>query len=237
MPSAEPFPAENSLLASLPGKDRQQFLSGCEQVGLTFGNVLCEPGAAIRYVYFPTDSFISLIVSIEGQRTLEVELVGSEGMCGISLVLGVESTSLRAVVQGSGAAWRMEVERFLSELKRSVALQQALHRYIHVSLGQLAQTAACIRYHVVEERLARWLLMTRDRAHSDEFHITHEFLAHMLGVRRVGVTKAAGELQRKELISYSRGNVRIRDTGGLEAAACGCYRADKEMYESVMKRT
>jgi CRP-like cAMP-binding protein len=226
--------AVNRLLAALPGKDRQQLLSGCEYVELVFGTILCEPGETIRHVYFPTDSFISLMTPIEGHSSLEVALVGNEGMYGIPLMLGVDVTSWHGVVQGSGSAWRMEAERFNREFKLSVALQQSLMRYIYVVMIQLAQTAACNRFHVVEERLARWLLMTRDRAHSGDFHITHELLAQVLGVRRVGVTEAAGSLQNKKLISYSRGNVKIRDIGGLEAASCRCYRADKETYDRIM---
>jgi len=233
--SAKPVQTENRLLAALPGNVREHFLSGCKQVELVFGNILCEPGETIRHVYFPTDSFISLVTPIDANSSLEVALVGSEGMYGIPLMLGVDVSTLQAVVQGSGPAWRMDAERFRSELKYSPALQEELNRYIYVLLSQLAQTAACTRFHVVEERLARWLLMTRDRAHSEEFHITHEFLAHILGVRRVGVTKAAGALQKKKLISYSRGDVKIHDIGGLEAASCGCYRADKETYERILQ--
>lgn len=226
--------AENRLLAALPRKDRQILLAGCEPAELVFGDILCEPGQIIRHIYFPTDSFISLVTPVDGQGSLEVALVGSEGMYGIPLLLGVNVSPLHAVVQGSGPAWRMDAERFHSELKRSVAMQAELNRYVYVLMSQLAQTAACTRFHVVEERLARWLLMMRDRAHSEAFHITHEFLAQILGVRRVGVTKAAGSLQNKKLISYSRGDIQIHDVAGLETASCRCYRADKETYDRIM---
>lgn len=228
------FSEESRLLAAIPGKDRQHFLSGCEQVELVLGHVLCEPGETIRHVYFPIDSFISLVTPIDGHSSLEVALIGREGMYGIPLLLGINVSPLLAVVQGSGLAIRMDAERFLSELKHSTALQQELNRYLYVLMSQLAQIAACNRFHVVEERLARWLLMTRDRARSAEFHITHEFLAHMLGVRRVGVTKAAGALQKKNLISYSRGDIRIIDATGLEAASCSCYRTDRDTYERIL---
>ncbi len=234
VPSTEHVPVENRLIAALPRKDRQHLLSGCEQVELAFGNILCEPGDAIRHVYFPADCFIALMNPINGHSSLEVALIGSEGMYGIPLMLGVNVSPLHAVVQGSGTAWRMDDERFHSELERSVALQQELNRYLYVLLSQLAQTAACTRFHVVEERLARWLLMIRDRAHSEEFHITHELLAQVLGVRRVGVTKAAGSLQKKKLISYTRGDVKIHDIEGLEAASCRCYRADMETYDRIL---
>jgi CRP-like cAMP-binding protein len=234
VPSIQAVPATNHLLEAIPGKDRQHFLAGCEQVELVFGNVLFEPGQTIHHVYFPTDSFISLLTPIEGHGHLEVALVGNEGMYGTPLMLGINVTSLHGVVQGSGPALRMDAERFHKELVHSVALRQELNHYIHVQMLQLAQTAACNRYHVIEERIARWLLMTRDRAHSNEFYITHEYLAHMLGVRRVGITKAAGLLQQKKVISYNRGKVKIHDIVALEAASCNCYKTDNEAYARIM---
>lgn len=221
----------NSLLAALPQKDYQRLLPHLEQVSLTFGETMYEPGALIRHVYFPTDSLISLLTLVEGHLALEVGLIGREGMLGVSLALGVKNSPVRALVQGSGTAMRMKAAYFLNELKISVPLQREILLYTHALMAQVTQTAACNRFHVVEARLARWLLMTRDRVKSDEFRLTQEFLAHMLGVRRVGVTKAASALQRSKMISYSRGNIKILDRKNLEAAACPCYLIVKDMHD------
>ena len=235
MRSAIRAPATNRLLAALPDKTSAQMLANCESVDLVFADVVCLPGDRIHHVYFPTDSFISLVAPVDGYAGLEVGMVGSEGMFGVSLMLGVDVSPLHALVQGAGQALRMNATRFRRQLASSRALRQGLNRYTYVLISQLAQTAACTRFHVVEARLARWLSMTRDRAGSDEFYLTQEFLSHMLGVRRVGVTKAASSLQKHKLISYSRGVISILDRNGLEAAACGCYLADKKTYDKIMK--
>lgn len=234
MSSISRVPAVNRLLASLPEADLQPLLAECETVELAFAEVLYNPHDPLRHAYFPTESFISLIMPVDGSTSLEVGLVGNEGMFGIPLILGVDISSVRAVVQGAGKALRMDEAKFSSALARSHALRRALARYVCVHLSQLAQTAACTRFHVVEARLARWLLMTQDRAHASSFHVTQEFLALMLGVRRVGVTKAAGSLQRQSLIRYRRGDITVLDRRGLRAASCGCYKADRDSYDRIL---
>lgn len=234
MPFNHAVQATNHLLDALPPKDCSQLLSKCEHIELKFAEVLCRPGERISHVYFPTGSFVSLVTPMDGNAGLEVGLIGNEGMLGITLVLGVDVAPFHALVQGAGPALRMTASAFLSELGQSSTLQQKLKQYLYVSMRQLAQTAACTRFHVVEARLARWLLMTQDRAHSNYFHVTHVFLAYILGVRRVGITKAANALQKRKLISYQRGNITIIDRAGLEAASCACYRADKESYARIL---
>jgi CRP-like cAMP-binding protein len=224
----------NHLLDLLPRKDRRQLLANCEPVQLAMTEVLCEPGTVTRHVYFPTEGFISLITSIDGKPVLEVGMVGAEGMLGAQLLMGVKVSPLHAMVQGSGGAWRVSASDFRAELARSVPLQRWINRYLYVLMGQLATSAGCLRFHNISQRLARWLLMTQDRAHKDSFHITHEFLSYMLGVRRVGITNTAGELQRRGLIDYNRGELTVLNRRGLESTACSCYEVDRQAYAEIL---
>ncbi len=198
------------------------------------GDVLGSVGMPTRHVYFPTAGFVSLVAPVNGRPTLEVGMVGREGMLGTQLALGIEAAPLHAVVQGAGAAWRIGGPEFSRELRRSGALQRGMNRYVYVTMMQLASAATCLRFHQIRPRLARWLLMTQDRAHADRFHITHAFLAYMLGVRRVGITTAAYGLQRDGLIQYRRGEIQVLNRIGLKAAACSCYAADREAYIKVL---
>jgi CRP-like cAMP-binding protein len=223
-------PAENRLIELLPARDQARLLAQCDAVELVLSDVLSESGTSAQHVYFPSDGFISLVAQVDEHPGLEVGMVGREGMVGASLVLGVAALPLRALVQGPGVAWRMGVRPFERELARSAALKRLLGLYLYVLMAQMVASAGCLRFHLIGPRLARWLLMSQDRAHQDHFHVTHEFLAYMLGVRRVGVTLAAGELQRSGLITYHRGELAVLNRAGLEAAACSCYAADCRRY-------
>jgi len=218
----------NRLLAALPVDDLERLAPMFDTVRLEVGAVLCEPGDPLRYIYFPHDSLISLLAVAEGRMTLEVGLVGREGILGATVALGHDVAQVRAVVQRAGSASRIDSAQFRSEFTRNPALQRVLYRYTDTLLAQAIQIAVCSRFHVLEARLARSLLITRDRLQSDKFHLTHEFLAHALGVRRVGVTKAASALQQQGLIIYSRGNIEILDVPGLAAASCKCYEIVKD---------
>jgi CRP-like cAMP-binding protein len=225
---------ENHLIELLPKKDRRRLLAICEPVDLTLSEVLCESGTRTRHVYFPINATISLVTPIDGKPVLEVGMVGREGMVGAHLALGVMTTPLHGVVQGHGKAWRVASAAFRGELTQSPALRTCLDRYLYVLMSQFAVSAACLRFHLIEPRLARWLLMTQDRAHANSFHVTHEFLAYMLGVRRVGITAAAGVLQRAGLIEYRRGQLIVLNRRGLEGAACGCYATDRKSYAKLL---
>jgi len=222
----------NRLLAALPHAEYKRLRPALYPVTLTFGEVLYEPGAPIRHVYFPVNCVVSLLATVQGHNPVEVGMVGYEGMVGIPLALGVDVSSTRALVQGTGFAMRMEATRFRKEFPQSLALQQAVHRYTNTLMAQMAQTAACNLYHTTEQRLARLLLMTRDRVQSNQFRLTQEFLSEMLGVQRAGVSVAASTLQKRKLIKYRRGVIAILDRQGLRASSCECYTTIKRQSGS-----
>lgn len=230
MAAATPVPISNRLIASLPRSERERLLAGCDPVDLVFGTILCEPDRPYREVYFPLNGFISLVEAVRGHAPLEMCLIGNEGMLGATMILGVPAVPLRAIVQGAGSAWRMSAQQFQRELTDSPHLRRALGRYVYVVMTQLSQTAACTYFHEVRPRLARWLLMTHDRAHADHFHLTHQFIADMLGVQRSAITIAAGALQKKKLIRYVRGEISILNRRGLEDASCECYASVVKSY-------
>jgi CRP-like cAMP-binding protein len=232
MPTAK-RPASNRLLANLPAKYRDAFASACETVDLTFDDVIVRTGEPLQHVYFPVRGYISQITPID-RSSIEVGLIGNEGMLGVHLALGVAKAPMNSLVQGQGEALRMTYRAFRAELERSAPLRQEVNRYTVVVMNQMARNAGCNRFHVVETRLARWLAMTADRAHSNSFTITQAFLAFMLGVRRVGVTVAAGNLQARGLLRSHRGRVEILDIEGLRAAACSCYRTDLAIYRDTL---
>jgi CRP-like cAMP-binding protein len=236
MPAATPklAPPTNRLLAALPKDEYRRLLPDLEPFPLVFGEVIYEPGDLIRHVYFPASGIISLLAVVGDRATLEVAIVGREGMVGLPVFMGVKTSRNRAVVRGAGAAMRMKATAYRKECNNGGSLPRLLRRYTHSRLTQVAQGAACNRFHPMDARLAQWLLMTRDRMETDEFQLTQEFLSNMLGVRREGVNKTAGTLQQKKLISYRRGTLTTLNRAGLEAVACQCYRIIKEEYDSFL---
>ncbi len=223
----------NRLIAGLPRKERKRMLDDCEMVNLAFGEILSERDQPLTHAYFPINSFISLVTTLTDHPPLEMGLIGNEGMLGATLILGVNTSPMRAVVQGAGTALRINASDFRLALSESPVLHRTINRYLYVMITQLSQTSACNHFHEIEPRLARWLLMTHDRAHANHFHLTHEFLADMLGVRRSGITVAAGALQNKNLIGYTRGEISILNRPGLEAASCECYEAVNNDYKQL----
>lgn len=224
--------SSNRLLAALPIEEYDRMFPKLEKIGLNYEENIYRRNDEIRNVYFPISGIISLLTSVEDDSTLEVGLIGKEGMVGIALFLGVKTSNIRAIVQGNGNAMRMSAEDFISECKNGGSLPRILQRFLHSRLTQVSQSAACYRFHPIESRLARWLLMTSDRMDTDEFLITQEFLSNMLGVRREAVNKSAVSLQQENLINYSRGHISIINRIGLEKATCLCYAIIKDEEKS-----
>jgi len=220
------------VLAALPPDDYRRLAHALEPVNLQFGRVLCEAGKAIRHVYFPLDSLVSLLAAAGKGDTLEVGLVGKEGMVGTPLALGSPTSPVQELVQGAGKALRMPAKGFVAELARSPRLRRLIDRCILLNMSTAMQIAACNKSHVLEARLARWLLMVRDRLSSETFYLTQDFLARMLGVRRAGVNEGASALQDRSLIRYARGRIFILDLAGLTAAACHGYRVIRKLEKN-----
>lgn len=221
----------NRLLAALPRNEFRALEPQLENFKLIYNENIYEAGDVIKHVYFPESGIISLLSRVDSQSSVEVGIVGSEGMAGLPVFLGVKTSGNVAVIQGAGNCSRLSTKNFLAACSSGGKLNSIIQRFIHSLFVQVSQSAACNRFHHIDERLARWLLMTRDRMHSSEFRITQEFLSNMLGVRREAVNKAAGSLNQRELISYSRGELKINDQEGLEKAACPCYWIIKNEYE------
>jgi CRP-like cAMP-binding protein len=230
-------PATNRLLDALPRKEYERLLPELEPVTMPFAEVLHEPGERIRHVYFPNDSVVSLLAAVSARSPLEVGLIGNEGMTGISVFMGVDTSPHRALVQGFGTAMRLRASVLRNESENVGALHRLLHLYAHSLLTQVSRSAACNRFHMLDARLARWLLMTGDRLGTNEFRWTQDFISNMLGVRREGVNKAAGLLQKEGLITYSRGHIKLLDRVGLEAVSCECYRIIKDESDSYLGKS
>jgi len=225
----------NKIINGLPLKERRRLLASCETVELVFGDTLSLPNDLLQFIYFPVTSFISLVARVQNHPPMELALIGNEGMLGASLVLGVDTAPLESVVQGAGTAWRMKPSELEPELRLSPMLNRLVSRYLYSLATQLSQSAVCTQFHTIEARLARWLLMTHDRAHADEFHLTHQFLADMLGVQRGAVTIAASALKQKKLIHYTRGQIHILSRNGLEETACECYSVIANVEKRLFK--
>src|ERR1022692_2550238 len=231
---ARQSPHQNHLLAALPARDYERLASHLELVPMKLGEVLYESGGQLRYVYFPTTSILSLLYVMEDGASAEIAIVGNEGILGISLFMGGESTPSRAVVQSAGHAFRLKAALLKNEFGRFGPTMHLLLRYTQALITQMAQTAVCNRHHSVDQQLCRWLLLSLDRLASNELSMTQELIANMLGVRREGVTAAAKRLQLAELIRYSRGRITVLDRPGLESRCCECYRVVKTEFDRLL---
>ncbi len=233
MTSSDTQQVGNWLLDALPTEDYERLLNDLQPVSFALGEVVYESGGQMDYVYFPTTCHVSLLYTMINGLTAEMGLVGNEGVVGIALFMGGDTTPNRAVVQGAGRAVKLKAKSMLMEFSRGGEFQHLLLRYTQALITQISQTAVCNRLHSMEQRLCRWLLMTRDRTHSDQLQMTQEFISHMLGVRREGVTHAAQSLQEKGLISYVRGHIRIVDRPELEAQVCECYEVVRAEHSRI----
>ncbi len=227
-------PRQNHLLDALPAEERARLFPHLELVPMTLGEAVCEPGMTMRHVYFPTTSIVSLLYVMEDGASAEIAVVGNEGIVGVSLFMGGETTTSRAVVQSAGHGYRLTGQLLKDAFFLAGPMQRLLLRYTQALLTQMSQTAVCNRHHSVDQQLCRWLLLSLDRLPSNELIMTQELIANMLGVRREGVTEAAGELQRAGLIHYSRGKITVVNRPGLEARVCECYQVVKREFDRLL---
>jgi CRP-like cAMP-binding protein len=227
-------PRQNSLLAALPESEWARWQPHLELVNMPLGKVLYESGGKLSHVYFPTTAIVSLLYVMEDGSTAEIAVVGHDGVVGVSLFMGGESTTSRAVVQSAGCGYRLKSSLMMQEFNRGGPVLHLLLRYTQALITQMAQTAVCNRHHSLDQQLCRWLLLSLDRLRSYELDITQELIASMLGVRREGVTEAAGNLQKDGLIRYRRGHITVLDRGGLERRSCECYAVVKKEYERLL---
>ncbi len=232
--SSPPDPRQNHLLAALPAEDYARVAPHLELVPMPLGDVLYEPGIELRHVYFPTNCIVSLLYVMEDGASAEIAVVGNEGVIGIALFMGGESTPSRALTQSAGYAYRLKAQLLKQEFSRSAPVMHLLLRYTQALITQMAQTAVCNRHHSVDQQLCRWLLLSLDRLQSNQLSMTQELIANMLGVRREGVTEAAGKLQHAGLINYQRGQITVLDRPGLEARACECYAVVKKEFDRLL---
>jgi CRP-like cAMP-binding protein len=232
--TAHPDPRQNHLLNALPAVEYERLLSHLERVSMPLGNVLYESGGELRHVYFPTTSIVSLLYVMENGASAEIAVVGNEGIIGVALFMGGGTMPNRAVVQSAGYAYRLRGSLMQQEFDRYGALLHLLLRYTQALITQMAQTAVCNRHHSLDQQLCRWLLLSLDRLSGNELTMTQELIANMLGVRREGVTEAAGKLQQAGLIEYRRGHIRVLNREGLEARVCECYQVVKTEFDRLL---
>jgi CRP-like cAMP-binding protein len=229
-----PDPAENQLFAALPDAEWQRWLPQFERVEMPLGQVLYESGGILSHVYFPTTAIVSLLYVLENGASAEIAVVGNEGLVGISLFMGGDSTSSRAVVQSAGQGYRLQAQIIKDEFDKTGPVLHLLLRYTQALITQMAQTAVCNRHHSLDQQLCRWLLLSLDRLQGQELVMTQELIANMLGVRREGVTEGAMKLQQAGLIRYSRGHITVLDRAGLEKRSCECYSVVKKEYDRLL---
>ncbi|TDG14197.1 Crp/Fnr family transcriptional regulator [Seongchinamella unica] len=232
--SDNPDPRQNHLLDALPPAERERLLPHLELVAMPLGQAVSESGMHMRHVYFPTTCIISLLYVMEDGSSAEIAVVGNEGIVGVSLFMGGETTTSRAVVQSAGHAYRLKGQLLKDAFLRAGPMQRLLLRYTQALLTQMSQTAVCNRHHRLDQQLCRWLLLSLDRLPSNDLTMTQELIANMLGVRREGVTEAAGDLQRAGLIRYNRGKITVLDRAGLEARVCECYQVVKTEFDRLL---